>query len=72
MQLLSACGERERVDGIFDLVPLDEALRWSLCWSSREGAGQRAAASWRGRTGAAARLLRVGLGLGLGLELGLR
>ena len=27
MQLLSACGERERVDAIFDLVPLDEALR---------------------------------------------
>ena len=32
MQLLSACGVRERVDTIFDLVPLDEALRWSLCW----------------------------------------
>ena len=33
MQLLSACGERERErdDAIFDLVPLDEALRWSLC-----------------------------------------
>ena len=51
MQLLSACGERERVDAIFDLVPLDEALRWSLCWtsfglgwSSREAAGGRAAA----------------------------
>ena len=39
---------RERVDAIFDLVPLDEALRWSLCWtifglgwSSREAAGER-------------------------------
>ena len=33
MQLLSACGERDRekrVNAIFDLVPLDEALRWSL------------------------------------------
>ena len=38
IQLLSACGgrerererEREKVDAIFDLVPLDEALRWSL------------------------------------------
>ena len=27
MQLLSACGVRERVDTIFDLLPLDEALR---------------------------------------------
>ena len=27
MQLLSACGVRERVYAIFDLVPLDEALR---------------------------------------------
>ena len=51
MQLLLACGERERVDAIFDLVPLDEALRWSLCWtifglgwSSREAAEERAAA----------------------------
>ena len=44
MQLLSACGEREMVDAIFHLVPLDEALRCSLCWSSREAAGQRAAA----------------------------
>ena len=35
MQLLSACGERERVDAILDLVPLDEALRWGLCWSIR-------------------------------------
>ena len=26
MQLLSACDEREKVDAIFDLVPLDEAL----------------------------------------------
>ena len=25
MQLLSACGERERVDTIFDLAPLHEA-----------------------------------------------
>ena len=24
--------ERERFDAVFDLVPLDEALRWSLCW----------------------------------------
>ena len=56
MQLLSACGVCERVDGIFDLVPLDEALRWSLCWSSREAAGQRAAAGWRGWAGAAGKL----------------
>ena len=26
--------ERERVDVIFDLVPLDEVLRWSLCWTA--------------------------------------
>ena len=30
MQLLSAWGERERVDAIFDLVPLDEALGLGL------------------------------------------
>ena len=35
---------RDRVDAIFDLVPQDEALRWSLCWSSREAVGERAAA----------------------------
>ena len=35
--------EREIFDAIFDLVPLDEALRCSLCWSSMEAAGQRAA-----------------------------
>ena len=29
MQLPSACGVRERVDGIIDLVSLGEALRWS-------------------------------------------
>ena len=34
MQLLLACGERERVDAIFDLAALDEGLRWSLCWTS--------------------------------------
>ena len=54
MQLPSVCGvcvcvcererERDRVGAIFDLVPLDEALRWSLCWSSRETVGERAAA----------------------------
>ena len=32
MQLLSACGVCESVDAIFDLVPLDEAPRCSLCW----------------------------------------
>ena len=37
------------------MVALDEALRWSLCWSSREAAGQRAA-GWRGRAGAAGKL----------------
>ena len=44
--------ERERVDAIFDVVPLDEALRWTCVrrffrgrgWSSREAAGERAAA----------------------------
>ena len=46
---------RERVDAIFDLVPLDEALRWSLCWSSREAAGQRAAVGWRVRVRVGAR-----------------
>ena len=40
---------REIVDAIFDLFPLDEALRESLCWGSREDTGQRAAAVWRGR-----------------------
>ena len=32
MQLLLACAEkeRERVDAIFDFVPLVEALQWSL------------------------------------------
>ena len=29
----------DRVDDIFDLVPLDESLPWSLCWSSRKAAG---------------------------------
>ena len=33
MQLLSACGVCERIGAIFDLVPLDEALRWSLRWT---------------------------------------
>ena len=39
MQLLSGVcvcereREREKVDAIFDLVPLDEAVRWSLCWT---------------------------------------
>ena len=32
---------REKGDAIFDLVPLDEGLRWSLCWSSREAAAHR-------------------------------
>ena len=27
---VTACGDREKGDAIFDLVPLDEALRWSL------------------------------------------
>ena len=30
MQLLSACDVCVIVDAIFDLVPLDEALRWSF------------------------------------------
>ena len=47
---------RERVDAIFDLVPLDEALRWSLFRSSRKAAGQRAAAGWRGWARAAGKL----------------
>ena len=60
MQLLSAYDEtdreRERGDAMLDLVPLDEALRWSSCWSSRDAAGQQAAAGWRGRAGAAGKL----------------
>ena len=47
---------RERVDAVFDFVPLDEALQWSLCWSNREAAGQREAAGWRGWAGAAGKL----------------
>ena len=62
MQVLSACGVRERELMLYLMVPLDEALRWSLCSRSREAAGQRVAAVWGGRAGAA------GLGLGLGLE----
>ena len=34
MELLLARGKRDTVGAIFDLVPLDEALRWSLCWTS--------------------------------------
>ena len=61
MQLLSACGvcERARVDAIFDVVPLDEALRRSLCWTIFHGQGSGLARLGLG--------LRVFVGLGRGL-----
>ena len=46
---------RVRVDAIFDLVTLDDALRWSLCWCSSKAAGQRVA-GWRIQAGAAGKL----------------
>ena len=58
------------------MVPLIEALRWSLYWSSGEAAGHRAAAFWRGLAGAAGTLRRrqirgrVILGVGVGVPRG--
>ena len=37
------------VDATFDLSPLDEALRCSLCWSSEDAAGERAAGAVEAR-----------------------
>ena len=70
MHAASFSMEKERVDAIFGLVPLDEALRWSLCWSSREAAGQRVA-GWRDFRGLGALGLGSGLGLGPPFESGL-